>query len=671
MSDSDCCGGNLHNSSTISKGRDILTEIEDKNKYLLNVNGLDNNEMKIRKNEGKLKIYFYGENLLKLLIQQTTFQDTKVVEGKIEFQKGFDQAFNWEYFIFDKITEDNNEFISYKLGQDFLNKEFYDIIVVTVNTLLDEKSVLFFKHFQNFSNQKAKQPFILYITKEEQEPKVETLFNFITNEYFDKRTIYALKYPSLINGNENKSILELICKFRNYYHEEGDSFQSFSEDIATNYKFNILVCGRAGTGKSSFINNLLGERKAKEGEGLSVTHKIVSYMLKDFPIIISDTPGFENDETVKEVKILLDKYNKKLIDARKKVNLILYFFPYSERSILNMELPILESLIEYKTEILFVMNFVTEPIEKKHYIRIKEICEESLKKLLPEKFPIRIYPINIYSKVDEEEDEENEDAPHKLKIIKAFGIDVLFKAIFSLFKSNIIDINDIKKIKSGEELFTLFKKNNLFDQFNQLNDLFISFRSELSNLILSYGRLNRLSLSKEKNMEDMANLIFLKCLGRKCNNYMEYMEQLSSKLQVEDLFDKFTESLEILKSYKKDIHTMFFYKSIHDHKTLALGYLCLNEIEKLFESSSNVFVENDKLNFDLIYNLFNSYNQAINGFIAIAQKFEKFYELENEQHKKIIDDFKNKNIKKDNNSIETEPLKENVIDVKDSNDKQD
>ena len=222
MSDSDCCGGNLHNSSTISKGRDILTEIEDKNKYLLNVNGLDNNEMKIRKNEGKLKIYFYGENLLKLLIQQTTFQDTKIVEGKIEYQKGFDQAFNWEYFIFDKITEDNNEFISYKIGQDFLNKEFYDIIVVTVNTLLDEKSILFFKHFQNFSNQKSKQPFILFITKEEQEPKVETLFNLITNEYFDKRTIYALKYPSLINGNENKSILELIYKFRNYYHEEGD-----------------------------------------------------------------------------------------------------------------------------------------------------------------------------------------------------------------------------------------------------------------------------------------------------------------------------------------------------------------------------------------------------------------------------------------------------------------
>ena len=134
---SNCCGEGLNDSSAISKGRDILNEIEDKNKYLLNVNGLDNNGVKLHQNEGKLKIYFYGENLLKLLIQQTTFQDAKVTEGKIEYEKGFDQAFNWEYFIFDKINEDNNEFISFKIGQDFLNKEFYDIIVVTVNSLLD------------------------------------------------------------------------------------------------------------------------------------------------------------------------------------------------------------------------------------------------------------------------------------------------------------------------------------------------------------------------------------------------------------------------------------------------------------------------------------------------------------------------------------------------------
>ena len=62
----------------------------------------------------------------------------------------------------------------------------------------------------------------------------------------------------------------------NYYHEEGDSFESFDDNISTNYFFNILVCGRAGTGKSSFINQYLGERKAKKGDNLSVSYKIVT-----------------------------------------------------------------------------------------------------------------------------------------------------------------------------------------------------------------------------------------------------------------------------------------------------------------------------------------------------------------------------------------------------------
>ena len=37
-------------------------------------------------------------------------------------------------------------------------------------------------------------------------------------------------------GNENdvKKILDLICKFRNYYHEEGDSFESFNEEKVAN-----------------------------------------------------------------------------------------------------------------------------------------------------------------------------------------------------------------------------------------------------------------------------------------------------------------------------------------------------------------------------------------------------------------------------------------------------
>ena len=106
-----------------------------------------------------------------------------------------------------------------------------------------------------------------------------------------KRTLFALKYPSIKNDSEKKNILELIYKFWNYYNEERDSFEFFDDTISTNYKFNILFCGKAFTGKRSCINKILGERKAKKDESLSVSYKIVTYSGQNYPINQSDTLG--------------------------------------------------------------------------------------------------------------------------------------------------------------------------------------------------------------------------------------------------------------------------------------------------------------------------------------------------------------------------------------------
>ena len=72
--------------------------------------------------------------------------------------------------------------------------------------------------------------------------------------------------------------------------------------------------------------------------------------------------------------------------------------------------------------------------------------------------------------------------------------------------------------------------------------------------------------------------------------------------------------------------------------------------------------ENDVLNFDLIYNLCNSYNHAINVFKLIADKYEKQYQEEYEKNKLIINKYK-KNNEKDIIPKETDYLKENIIDV--------
>ena len=616
------------------------------------------------KNDGKIRIYFYGENLIdKIIENEIKPPEQKISVNHINYFKGFNIALNWEYFIFNEITEESNKIIGELIFNDFEIRDFYDIIIVTVNDLLDEKSKIFFKYFQNYSTQKANQPFILYLTKEEENPNVKNLYELIINEDFDKRNLFALKYPLFNKENEKKNFLDQICRFRNYFHEEGDSYESFNEELYSDYKFNILVCGKAGTGKSSFINKFLNDKRAKEGEGLSVTHQIVSYSNKEYPINISDTPGFENEETVEEVIELLDKYNKKLIDARKKINLIIYFFQYTERTVLSMEIPLLEKLIKYKTEIIFVINFVTESIEKSHYKRIEKICKDSLKNIFPKDFVIIIFPINLFSQIDD----DNSD---KIKIIKEFGLDNLFKGIYNIFKDNIINIKELDKLKKTEDLFNLFLSNKLYNHFKEVNDIFISIRSELSNLILSYGRRNRFCFShnKVKNMKLMANLIYKKSIGKNCEKFDEYLEQLSSEEKVDELFKKFSKNLEILKNYKKKIHSMYFYETIHDHKTLALGYLCLNELEKLFESNPNIFLENDEINLDLITNLFNSFNRAINGFNELANKYENYYEKEYNYKKNLIGDAKIEKINiAPEDPKEMDDLKESIINIKEKN----
>ena len=95
------------------------------------------------------------------------------------------------------------------------------------------------------------------------------------------------------------------------------------------------------------------------------------------------------------------------------------------------------------------------------------------------------------------------------------------------------------------KLIEYFRKNKLFNHYNQINDLFVSFRSKLSNLKLSYGWLNLLSFRKYKSTEVMTNLIFVKYKGKKCLNYRDYIMQFASKNKVELLLQRFTKNLYI------------------------------------------------------------------------------------------------------------------------------
>ena len=597
-------------------------------------------EEKYLKNEGKIRIFFYGENILAKLNLSKSKNEKYEEENGINYKLGKILELNWEYYVFTEINEESNKIISTKMRDNFLNLDFYDIIIITVNNLLDEKSKLSFKHFEKFSQQISSQPFILYLTKEEDNPKIETLYEYITNDYLDKRTLYALQYPDLKNNDSTQLILNCLFKFRNYYNEQGDLFEMRKENIITDYfKMNVLICGKSGTGKSTFINKILGERKAKEGEGLSVTHKIVRFTHPDYPINFHDTPGFEDEKTVQDVIKLLDNYNKILIDARKKIHLIIYIFPYSQRSVYNFEIPILKRLSQYNAEIIFVMNFVTDSLEKSNYKRVHKIFEDDLLKILGQNFKIKLFPINLYQQIEEIEDSD------KKIIKKEIGMDILFDEIYKSFKPMMIDIKDINKINNLSELFVFLRGNKMFEHFDKVNDIFISYKTEMINLILSYGRKNITQhTNKEKNMKKLADLIYEKYTGEKCKKYEDLVQNLSSKEKVNDYFEKLQNDMDVLRSLKKQIHTKFIFESIHDKETIALGYLCLSELEKNFKSNPNIFYEHNMVKIDLVNNLCDSTNEAIRSFELLSQHFRDLYK---EEDKKLMDyqNVKNKNEK--------------------------
>ena len=160
-----------------------------------------------------------------------------------------------------------------------------------------------------------------------------------------------MKYD-IINNDIYINFYKYISKFYSYYNELGDILILEDENNIFISRFNILVCGRAGVGKSTFINNILNEKRCRESSGQSVTKKITFYNLLKYSITLYDTPGFENEKTVSKVVETLKKKNNDF----KNIHLILYLVRYGDRTFLDYEKPVLSKLSIFNAKMLFVVT---------------------------------------------------------------------------------------------------------------------------------------------------------------------------------------------------------------------------------------------------------------------------------------------------------------------------
>jgi GTP-binding protein EngB required for normal cell division len=160
----------------------------------------------------------------------------------------------------------------------------------------------------------------------------------------------------------------LFIRFCSIHNELGDHF-SIGEgknvidyDLIRNYyPFNINICviGRFGQGKSTGVNVLLNEYKAKESsQGGAQTKNLTFYQATNAPIRILDIPGFDSE---KNVKLALEKIKMCKEEANKLKDYIHFFLIFlseeDNRTFSQFESPIMEEIVQYNdSKIIYVVT---------------------------------------------------------------------------------------------------------------------------------------------------------------------------------------------------------------------------------------------------------------------------------------------------------------------------
>ena len=175
--------------------------------------------------------------------------------GKMDFfiyqNKFGDKTIEKTFKNIEKMLKDHYK---NKIDIKFLGKNSFqkrkilrDVLIFIVDKLEDNNTETIFKQFEKYSNLPSKQPFMLFLTKQENNPDIESLWGSITNSNLDKRNLFALKFPQ--NSTDKEEILNLLNYFFDYYHDCYSSRNNFAS-------LNLLICGKAGAGKSTLINQI-------------------------------------------------------------------------------------------------------------------------------------------------------------------------------------------------------------------------------------------------------------------------------------------------------------------------------------------------------------------------------------------------------------------------------
>ena len=293
-------------------GKDILEPFRELNEeqqpfFLI----IDSDENDFNENKSYIKLKYSEKEKNEFDYHKFNEEITKkIIENK---RKECDFQLKMDFII--EIDDKISSFMEYisKLKESqrdfeiFVNNQLYYQYLYNVENFYNQNN----SNFEDFLEKEIRIQNILQISL--------ILYNINISEYNDYYKLFEIseveistyefkkhrlnnilrknKYKGIDKRNFNVIRLKhtaknCLLRYTGYFHQLGDIL--FCDQI--NFypaKINIAIGGYMGSGKSTLINTIFGEKRCLEGLGSSITNYVSQFSLKDYPINFYDFPGLE------------------------------------------------------------------------------------------------------------------------------------------------------------------------------------------------------------------------------------------------------------------------------------------------------------------------------------------------------------------------------------------
>ena len=169
-------------------------------------------------------------------------------------------------------------------------------------------------------------------------PKIDKFTVFISYFIYNKDYLFESEEKECTENGENKfeEIKNILLRFYSFHNDLGERFsigngnKKIKYDLTKYYylnTFNICCIGRTGRGKSTFINYILNDTKAKIfNKREEFTKKVNYYQKTAEPIKLYEIPGFNDKLSVSNSASKLFELMNELNSIKDEIHIILFFF---------------------------------------------------------------------------------------------------------------------------------------------------------------------------------------------------------------------------------------------------------------------------------------------------------------------------------------------------------